>query len=363
MEQIIRELFLERTLEEKDLLGKLDRLAEESGDRVYQEVFRFLLRKDVDISQAGRFWREALARWGSMDKVTPAHLRIRAALLDYLHHVVGDKLNSPNDGLTGLYNWNFAKSYAENLLAYMRRSKNSSSLSLVLLNLDHFRRYNLHCGPMQGDRALRHVAEILRGRIREMDIASRHDGGDFALFLPGSNRIQAFEVAERIRAAVETASFAGQDILSGGKLTISCGIASFPRDGDGVHALMREAGRELAAAKKKRNCISPARPKELRDHRRKVSSLVEFALADAYFSTGMAMNISRTGIAIGCDCDLLSPGLSVTLRFRRPFWPKEREVSAVVRRVWRTSPCAMLQAGLEFSAPEHDLCKPIALSA
>lgn len=364
MEQIIRQLFKERSHKEKDLLGALEHLAGRWGDQVYQEVFRFLLRKDLDASQAGRFWREAVARWDSMVKVKPAHLHIRAALLDYFHNVVGDKLASPSDGLTGLYNWAFAKHHAENLMAYMRRSKSSSSLALVLIDLDHFRQYNLHCGPMEGDRALRQVAEIIRGRIREMDVAARHEGGDFALFLPNSGRVQAFDVAERIRATVETTSFPGRANLPGGKLTISCGIAAFPRDGDSAHILMREAGRELSTAKRRRNSISPARPEQIRDHRREISSMVDFAPADApHFSTAMALNISHTGIAIGCDCELLSPGIPVRLRFRRPFWPKDREVPGIVRRVWKNSACGMLRAGLEFAAPEHELLKLFAVSS
>lgn len=363
MEQLIRQAFTEFGHNKKELLATIETLAGSRGEEVYQAVFRYLLRKNLDSPRAGRYWREALARWDSMAKVKGGNLRIRAALLDYLHNVVGEKLVSVNDGLTGLYNWAYGKHYAEKLLAYMRRSKSASSLALVLLDLDHFRRYNELCGPMEGDRGLRKLAEIIRRHIREMDVSARYDNGDFALVLPNSDRTQAFAVAERIRATVEKTAFPGQEGLPGGNLTISCGIAAFPQDGDSIHTLLQEAGRGLADAKRTCNRTCPQKPERRREQRRKVCSVVEVATNNATpFFTAMAFDISRNGIAIGCDADL-TPGTPLRLRFRRPFWPRERNVTGTVRQARRDTASGVLHAGLEFAAPQNGLCKPVSVSA
>lgn len=362
MEQLIRQTFEACGNDETRLLAAIDTLARRQGEEVYREVFRHLLRRDFDAPQARRYWREALARWESTAKVRGGQLRIRAALLDYLHNVVGEKLASVNDGLTGLYGWAYGRNYAEKLLIYLRRSKSDKPLALVLLNVDLFRQYNDLCGPMEGDRVLRQVADVLRTHVREMDVAARYDGGDFALILPNSDRMQAFAVAERIRYAVEKAVFPGQEHLPGENLTLSCGIAAFPEDGDSAHALIREATRSLTEAKKKRNRTCPMKRDRRREQRRKVFSVVEVAPAnEAPFFTAMAFDISSNGIALGCDTEIV-PGTDLQLRFRRPFWPQDREMPGTVRQARRDAASGVLHLGLEFSGTATDLCKPVAVS-
>lgn len=362
MEQLIRQTFEACGNDEPRLLEAIETLARQQGEEVYREVLRYLLRRDFDAQRAGRYWREALARWESTAKVKGGHLRIRAALLDYLHNVVGEKLASVSDGLTGLYSWACGRNYAEKLLIYLRRSKSDKSLALVLLDLDLFRQYNDLCGPMEGDRALRQVADVLRRHVREMDVVARYDDGDFALVLPNSDRMQAFAVAERIRFTVEKAVFPGQERLPGGNLTLSCGIAAFPEDGDSAHALIREAARALAEAKKGRNRICPMKQDRRREQRRKVFSVVEVAPAnEAPFFTAMAFDISSNGIALGCDAEV-APGTDLQLRFRRPFWPQDREVPGTVRQARRDAASGVLHLGLEFADTAGDLCKPVAVS-
>ena len=149
------------------------------------------------------------------------------------------------DGLTGLYNH---RHFQESIEKEIRRcDRESRPLSLLLLDLDHFKQYNDRYGHTEGDAALRRVAGQVMKSIRATDMAFRYGGEELAVLLPSCSKEQAAEVAEKMREAVaRTGARPGR---FGGKTTISVGVATFPEDGRVARGLVDTADAALYSAK------------------------------------------------------------------------------------------------------------------
>lgn len=105
------------------------------------------------------------------------------------------------DGLTGLKNHKAFQTAVEDSLKAMRRS--SQPLSVIILDVDNFKRYNDSYGHPAGDEVLRTVSAMIRESIREVDVAARYGGEEFVVVLPNADSKTAVIVAERIRVAIE----------------------------------------------------------------------------------------------------------------------------------------------------------------
>jgi diguanylate cyclase (GGDEF)-like protein len=149
------------------------------------------------------------------------------------------------DGLTGLYNH---RHFQESLEKEIRRcDREGRDLSLLLLDLDHFKEYNDRWGHTEGDAALRRVAGTIMKSIRSTDLAFRYGGEELAVLLPSCTKEQAVEVAEKIRVAVARA--ASRPGRFGGRTTVSIGVATFPEDGRVARGLFDTADAALYQAK------------------------------------------------------------------------------------------------------------------
>jgi len=162
----------------------------------------------------------------------------RASLLEEL---------SSCDGLTGLHNRRFLDQRLEEELN--RSSRQKLEFSVLLLDIDHFKDYNDQCGHLAGDKALKKLSHLLRRSAREMDSVTRYGGEEFCVLLPETSREPARMVAERIRHGIEREPFYQEELLPGGRLTVSIGIACYPTDGDNAEALLDAADRALYQAK------------------------------------------------------------------------------------------------------------------
>ncbi|GFO59915.1 diguanylate cyclase [Geomonas silvestris] len=154
---------------------------------------------------------------------------------------------SVTDSLTGLYNRRFLKSRIEEELN--RSNHQGLNLTILFLDLDFFKNYNDICGHLAGDEALKRTADIIQGTLREMDTVARYGGEEFCALLPGTSKGEALIVAERIRAEIENERFPGEHNLPLGRLTASCGVASFPEDGRTYTALIHASDIALYQAK------------------------------------------------------------------------------------------------------------------
>lgn len=151
------------------------------------------------------------------------------------------------DGLTGLHNRRFLDQRLEEELNRSTRQK--LEFSVLLLDIDHFKNYNDQCGHLAGDKALKKLSHLLRRSAREMDSVTRYGGEEFCILLPETPREAARMVAERIRHSIEREPFYQEELLPGGRLTISIGISSFPNDGSSAEVLLDAADRALYQAK------------------------------------------------------------------------------------------------------------------
>ncbi|MFI5213900.1 MAG: GGDEF domain-containing protein [Gemmatimonadales bacterium] len=134
------------------------------------------------------------------------------------------------------------------LNAAMARSGNPGRAALVVIDLDHFKSVNDTHGHQAGDAALKQVARVLRETIRPRDTAARIGGEEFAIWLPGADLEAGREVAERVRATVAASPLrhAGSEQL----LTVSCGVAAYPKPIRPLENLMGAADAALYAAKR-----------------------------------------------------------------------------------------------------------------
>jgi diguanylate cyclase (GGDEF)-like protein len=152
------------------------------------------------------------------------------------------------DGLTEIANRRYFLERLEAELARAERYK--SSVALLLLDLDHFKRINDRFGHQIGDVALRHVAALLTSDVlRRIDVVGRYGGEEFAVMLPETELEGAMIVAERVRAALEARTIPLEDGQVVG-LTASIGLAVFPTPGvSSLDALVRRADDALYRAK------------------------------------------------------------------------------------------------------------------
>jgi diguanylate cyclase (GGDEF)-like protein len=121
-------------------------------------------------------------------------------------------------------------------------------LSLLMIDVDHFKKVNDQYGHLTGDMVLREVARIIGTQVREIDIAGRYGGEEFCVILPDTDKHGALVVAERIRSAVQAHKIRAYDALI--PVSVSIGVSAFPEDAMQMDELLDKADWALYRAKK-----------------------------------------------------------------------------------------------------------------
>jgi diguanylate cyclase (GGDEF)-like protein len=158
-------------------------------------------------------------------------------------------LQATTDPLTGLHNRAyFARRFEEEL----RRARNyMAPLSVLLLDIDHFKNINDTYGHPAGDVILKKLAEIIRTVTRASDFVVRYGGEEFVVVMTSSDQDRAVIYGERLREMVAAAEFAVAGHDAPLNLTISVGVSSFPQDGQSTADLLKAADEALYAAKER----------------------------------------------------------------------------------------------------------------
>ncbi len=164
------------------------------------------------------------------------------------------KKTAITDGLTGVFNHNY---FYERFKRELDWSKHHQlPLSLLMIDIDNFKKYNDTYGHVAGDKMLKVIADILRFCTRDEDIIARYGGEEFAVLLTGVAKKVACKIAERIRESIDLGSnFNTNEVC--GQVTVSIGVSSFPEDAKTVGELVNIADKALYISKEKgKNLVS-----------------------------------------------------------------------------------------------------------
>lgn len=160
-------------------------------------------------------------------------------------------IRAHTDTLTSLWNHGYFQYRLDEEL--LKAKSKNYPLSILMIDLDDFKKFNDTYGHMQGDEALRRISEILKNNGRDVDIICRYGGEEFSIILPATTKEETAQIAERIRITLAAESIAGTNF------TVSIGLANYPNDGTDKDTLVRKADVALYKAKREgKNKVVPA---------------------------------------------------------------------------------------------------------
>jgi len=155
---------------------------------------------------------------------------------------------SVTDRLTELYNHGYFQQRLEE--EFGRATRFTHDLALIMLDIDDFKDFNDTYGHPRGDKVLQAVSEIIRGNLREMDVAARYGGEEFVVVLPETDAEGALAVAERIRDSVAEYAFIGAEEIAPIHKSVSVGVAVYPLHAANAARLIEAADMAMYAAKR-----------------------------------------------------------------------------------------------------------------
>ncbi len=151
------------------------------------------------------------------------------------------------DGLTGAYNHR----YFHELIGIMCEDsmKNNNQLSLLMIDIDYFKKYNDMFGHAKGDELLKEITSLLHKTLRTSDILFRYGGDEFCVILPDTTKKQASYIANNLREAMYNYNCFGQEHLPNGNITISIGASNFNNNSENSNNFIENADMALYRAK------------------------------------------------------------------------------------------------------------------
>jgi len=205
------------------------------------------------------FWHSVLGeQLSEIDQRSMVAIAQHIALtLERLRRIEVLQHQSIRDPLTGLFNRLYLKEMLPQLMN--RAEHNQQPISIIMIDIDHFKRFNDQHGHQAGDQVLRDFSVFLKGFVRATDLACRYGGEEFILILPEVSQSKAQQIADRIRHGLQyvTMQFAGRAL---GHITLSAGVATFPQHGTSDEAIIAAADAALYRSKMSgRNRITVAK--------------------------------------------------------------------------------------------------------
>ena len=265
----------DRTAEDEKALA---RERERKPDTFYSDLIYTLATIRYPEDEARLVWGNLLTHKAEMSSLLGRNVGIRVAALDFFRNKMGRlgdvkiidsseyiqtaKL-AITDYLTGVHNHRYFQDRLAR--AIERASRERAPVSLLMIDIDRFKRYNDRLGHIAGDVALREVAGALRRAIGREQVVARYGGEEFTVVLFGVGKRESLEEAERLRKGIESLSIPAQEdrgasadprrsghlprLGARGRLTISAGVATFPEDASDRNGLIDWADLSLYLAK------------------------------------------------------------------------------------------------------------------
>jgi diguanylate cyclase (GGDEF)-like protein len=258
----IGRLLRQGSIDRDEFEAKVAELAAQYGDEVYCALLYSAAHLEFGKRAAKNHFQKVLQHWNSLCADTRRDVDFRVALLDYflttnrcirnpkiIEVKIFEKTRQETeiDDLTQLHNFRYFSKAIE--LEVCRSTRYHAPLSLVLFDADDFKFYNDTNGHLAGNKALKKLAGIIKKSVREVDIAARFGGEEFALLLPETNKEGAFTIADRICRAVERAAFPNGKRQPRKRFTVSGGIATLHVDAKDASTLIKKADQALYRAK------------------------------------------------------------------------------------------------------------------
>lgn len=151
------------------------------------------------------------------------------------------------DGMTSLYNYRFFKEMLKHEVD--RHTRYNRSLSLLMIDIDDFKQINDNYGHLVGDQVLKQIAELLKSSIRSHDLVARYGGEEFAVILPETMEEEAIKVGDRIVSTIRNHQFNLIEGKSPESLSVTVGLASFPKDAENPEQLVGNSDQALLEGK------------------------------------------------------------------------------------------------------------------
>jgi len=246
-----------------EIIQQVEELLKEKAHSLYSDLIHTLTHLHFSEPQARQHWEKILKHKQQMTLKLGRNVGVRVALMDYftnLHQRIENPkiieldvfektlLSAITDGLTGLYNHRY---FQDRLEEEMERSQRyGQPTSLMMADLDDFKKYNDANGHIAGDVLLVDLAKILRQTVRKVDVAARYGGEEFAVILPATKKKGALIIANRLCEKVAGQHFPNREVMPSKKVTLSIGLASYPDDAKDKPRLVDMADKALYLAKK-----------------------------------------------------------------------------------------------------------------
>lgn len=221
------------------------RVPRTDGDRYYITTAKPVLNTDGKVTSVICISKEITERKRMEEELRRANERLSEQLaeIESLHETLREQ--AIRDPLTGLYNLRFLTESMKREIAQATRENNY--LSVVLMDIDHFKIFNDTYGHKAGDEVLRELGKILSTQTRTGDIACRYGGEEFIVIMPSAHPAEACKRADQWRQFFESTQIDNKgELLSA---TLSAGVATFPDHGSTDDEIWRAADHALYMAK------------------------------------------------------------------------------------------------------------------